>query len=91
MAYSYRKNNQGYGQPQGGYQQQQGGYQQQQGGYQQQTPPPPPVTPEEFINERLDIYLMFTEAIKARGLDPTDFAFSLGGWTTSFAMTRKGK
>lgn len=84
MAYGYRKNNQGYGQ-------QQGGYQQQQGGYQQQTPPPAPVTPEEFINDRIDIYLMFTEAIKARGLDPADFAFGLGGWVTSFAMTRKGK
>lgn len=83
MAYGYRKNNQGYGQ--------QAGYQQQQGGYQQQTPPPALVTPEEFINERLDIYLMFTEAIKARGLDPADFAFGLGGWVTSFAMTRKGK
>lgn len=90
MAYGYRKNNQGYGQ-QGGYSQQQTGYQQQ-GGYQQQTPPPPtPPTPEEFINDRIDIYLMFTEAIKARGLDPADFAFGLGGWVTSFAMTRKGK
>lgn len=87
MAYSYRKNNQGYGQPQGGYQQQ-GGYQPQ-GGYQQQTPPP--LNPEEFINERLDTYLMFTEAIKARGLDPADFAFALGGWVTSFTMTKKGK
>lgn len=84
MAYGYRKNNQGYGQ-------QQGGYQQQQGGYQQQTPPPAPPSPEEFINDRIDIYLMFTEAIKARGLDPADFAFGLGGWVTSFAMTRKGK
>lgn len=91
MAYGYRKNNQGYGQPQTGYQQQQGGYQQPQGGYQQQTPPPAPPTPEEFINDRIDIYLMFTEAIKARGLDPADFAFGLGGWVTSFAMTRKGK
>lgn len=93
MAYGYRKNNQGYQQQQGGYSQQQGGYQQQQGGYQQQTPPPPapPVTPEEFINDRIDIYLMFTEAIKARGLDPADFAFGIGGWVTSFAMTRKGK
>lgn len=86
MAYGYRKNNQGYQQQQGGYQQQ-GGCQQQ-GGYQQQTPPP---TPEEFINNRIDIYLMFTEAIKARGLDPADFAFAMGGWVTSFAMTRKGK
>lgn len=86
MAYGYRKNNQGYGQ-QAGYQQQQGEYQQQ-GGYQQRTPPP---TPEEFINDRLDVYLMFSEAIKARGLDPGDFAFALGGWVTSFAMTRKGK
>lgn len=89
MAYGYRKNNQGYGQ-QGGYQQQQGGYQQH-GGYQQQTPPPAPPTPEEFINDRLDVYLMFMDAIKARGLDPADFAFALGGWVTSFAMTRKGK
>lgn len=80
MAYSYRKNNQGYGQPQTGYQQQ--------GGYQQQTPPP---TPEEFINERLDVYLMFMDAIKARGLDPADFVFMLGGWITSFTMTKKGK
>lgn len=91
MAYGYRKNNQGYGQPQAGYQQQQGGYQQQQGGYQQQTPPPPPPTPEEFINKRLDVYLMFMDAIKARGLDPADFVFMLGGWITSFTMTKKGK
>lgn len=90
MAYGYRKNNQGYGQ-QGGYSQQQTGYQQQ-GGYQQQTPPPPaPPTPEEFINERLDVYQVFIDTIKARGLDPADFAFGLGGWVTSFAMTRKGK
>lgn len=84
MAYGYRKNNQGYGQPQTGYQQQQGGYQ-------QQTPPPTPPTPEEFINERLDVYLMFMDAIKARGLDPADFVFMLGGWITSFTMTKKGK
>lgn len=85
MAYGYRKNNQSSWQQQGGYPQQ--------GGWQQQTPPPPapPVTPEEFINERLDIYLTFTEAIKDRGLDPADFAFGLGGWVTSFLMTRKGK
>lgn len=89
MAYGYRKNNQGY-QQQGGYQQQQGGYPQQ-GGYQQQVPPPAPPTPEEFINERLDVYLTFADTIKARGLDPADFAFALGGWVTSFAMTRKGK
>lgn len=80
MAYGYKKNNQGSGQQQAGYQQQVG--------YQQQTPLP---TPEEFINDRIDIYLIFTEAIKARGLDPADFAFGLGGWVTSFAMTRKGE
>lgn len=83
MAYGYRKNNQGYGQQQAGYQQQ--------GGYQQQTSLPPLPTPEEFINERIDVYLMFTEAIKARGLDPADFAFAMGGWVTCFAMARKGK
>lgn len=89
MAYSYRKNNQGYGQPQGGYQQQQGGYQQQQGGYQQQTPPPPLPTPEEFINERLDVYQVFVDTIKARGLDPADYAFFLGPWVTSFILENK--
>lgn len=87
MAYSYRKNNQGYGQ-QGGYPQQQGGYPQQ-GGYQQQTPPPPPPTPEEFINDRLDVYLMFMDAIKARGLDPADFAFAIGAWVTSYKLENK--
>lgn len=91
MAYGYRKNNQGYRKNNQGYGQQQQGGCQQQGGYQQQTPPPPLPTPEEFINDRIDIYLMFTEAIEARGLDPADFAFAMGGWVTSFAMTRKGQ
>lgn len=82
MAYGYRKNNQGYGQ-------QQGGYQQPQGGYQQQTPPS---TPEEFINERLDVYQIFINTIKARGLDPADYAFFLGPWVTSFVLeSKRGK
>lgn len=87
MAYGYKKNNQGYGQ-QAGYQQQQGGYQQQ-GRYQQQTPPPPLPTPEEFINERLDVYQVFIDTIKARGLDPADYAFFLGPWVTSFILENK--
>lgn len=81
MAYGYRKNNQGYGQ--------QAGYQQQQGGYQQQTPPPALVTPEEFINERLDVYQVFIDIIKVRGLDPADYAFFLGPWVTSFILENK--
>lgn len=78
MAYGYKKNNQGYQQQQGGYQQQ--------GRYQQQTPPP---TPEEFINERLDVYQIFIDTIKARGLDPADYAFFLGPWVTSFILEDK--
>lgn len=50
-----------------------------------------PQSPEEFINERLDVYQMFEEAIRARGLDPTNFAFGLTQWVTSYCMAKKGK
>jgi hypothetical protein len=84
MAHGYRKKNQGYWQQQGGYWQQ--------GGYQQQTPPPSLPTPEEFINERLDVYQVFMDTIKARGLDPADYAFFLGPWVTSFILeNNRGK
>lgn len=63
-----------------------GGYQQQ-----QQPAPEPPMTPEEFFSKRLDVYLAATDLIKARGLDPTEFAFALGGWVTSYLLQEERK
>lgn len=90
MAYNNYNNNGG------GYNNnQRGNYQQGNGGYQQNNrynqAPQPPQNPEDFINERVDIYTMFVDAIKAKGLDPADFAFALGGWVTSFVLGNKGK
>lgn len=86
MAYGYQRggyNNQGsgYNKPQGNYQQG--------GGYQK--PAPIIQSPEEFINERIDVHQAFVEAIKARGLDPADFSFFLGGWVTSYVLERNKK
>ena len=44
---------------------------------------------EEYLNEKIDAYLAFTEIIKQRGLDPADFSFYLGGWITSFVITNE--
>lgn len=67
-----------------------GGYNQQQN-YNQQQQQEPPVSPEEFIDERIALHQLFTNRIKEQGLDPADYAFFLGGWITSFLMSRKGK
>lgn len=66
-----------------------GGYNQQ--NYNQQQQQEPPISPEEFIDERIALHQLFTNRIKEQGLDPADYAFFLGGWITSFLMSRKGK
>jgi hypothetical protein len=81
----------GYGNGGGGYQRQ-GGYNNQGGGYQQRTqqaPPPPPLNIDEEIDKRLDMFQHITDRIKARGLEPTDFTFALGGWVTSLILEQK--
>lgn len=57
----------------------------------QQRQQEPPLSPEEFIDERVAIHQVFVNRIKEQGLDPADYAFFLGGWVTSFLMSRKGK
>lgn len=86
MAYGNIYNN-GYnrGGNGGGYQQ--NGYNN--GGYQKQQKPVQ--TAQEFINERLDIYLQFIDAITERGMDATEFKEMLGGWITSFQLQQRGK
>ena len=66
-----------------------GGYNQQ--NYNQQQQQEPPISPEEFIDERIALHQLFTNRIKEQGIDPADYAFFLGGWITSFLMSRKGK
>jgi hypothetical protein len=83
MAYgNYNRGN--YGGGNGGYQQNNynngGGY---------QKPAPQPVDINAEINARIDLFLQIQEAIKARGLDPTEFAFAVGGWTTSLILEQK--
>lgn len=87
MAYGNNYGNRGgYGNG-GGYQQNNYGNN---GGYQKQ--PPQPVDINAEINARIDLYLQIQEQIKARGLDPTEFAFAIGGWTTSLLLQiQKGK
>ena len=69
-----------------------GGYNQQQNYNQpQQQQQEPPLSPEEFIDDRVALHQLFTNRIKEQGLDPADFAFFLGGWITSFLMSKKGK
>lgn len=63
-------------------------------GEREQTPPPQrqeiePPTPEEFIEMRLRVYDSFIDYIKGKGKDPTEFAFFLGGWVTSYLMDLK--
>lgn len=67
-----------------------GGYNQQQN-YNQQQQQEPPVSPEEFIDERIALHQLFTNRIKEQGLDVADFAFAIGGWITSFVLERKRK
>lgn len=67
-----------------------GGYNQQQN-YNQQQQQEPPVSPEEFIDERIALHQLFSNRIKEQGLDPTDYAFFLGPWVTSYLLERKRK
>lgn len=64
-----------------------GGYNQQ--NYNQPQQQEPPVSPEEFIDERIALHQLFTNRIKEQGLDPTDYAFFLGAWITSFMLENK--
>lgn len=92
MAYNNYGNRGGYNNygNRGGYQQNNYGgnnnYQQQ-----QQSVPEPPTSPEEFFSKRIDTYLAALEVIKARGLDPSEFAFCLGGWCTSYLLQEEKK
>lgn len=53
---------------------------------QQQVP-----TPEEFIDDRIAVHQLFMNRIKEQGLDPSEFAFAIGGWVTSYCLEKKGK
>lgn len=95
MAYNNYGNRGGYNNygNRGGYQQNNYGgnnnYQQQPQQVPQQDVPLPIKTPEEFFSQRLDTYLAAIELIKARGLDPSEFAFCLGGWVTSYVIEKE--
>lgn len=75
---NYNNGNQGYN-----------NYQQNNNNYQPQNKPPFDLT--QFVNQRLDVYDAFIEAIAARGKEPSDYAFALGGWVTSAVMKQEGK
>lgn len=90
MGYNNYGNRQ-YNNNRGGYNNNGGGYNQQQNYNQPQQQQEPPLSPEEFIDERIAIHQVFVNRIKEQGLDPADYAFFLGGWVTSFLMSRKGK
>lgn len=90
MGYNNYGNRQ-YNNNRGGYNNNGGGYNQQQNYNQPQQQQEPPLSPEEFIDERVAIHQVFVNRIKEQGLDPADYAFFLGGWITSFLMSRKGK
>lgn len=86
MAYSrqYNQNNQGYNNyPRNNF----GGN----NNFAPQSQPQPPVTPEQFIDDRIAVHQTFTNRIKEQGLDPADFAFMLGGWVTSYMLETKRK
>lgn len=88
MGYNNYGNRQ-YSNNRGGYNNNGGGYNQQQNYNQPQQQQEPPVSPEEFIDERVALHQLFTNRIKEQGLDPADFAFALGGWITSFMLENK--
>lgn len=88
MGYNNYGNRQ-YNNNRGGYNNNSGGYNQQ--NYNQQQQQEPPVSPEEFIDERIALHQLFTNRIKEQGLDPTDYAFFLGAWITSYVLERKRK
>lgn len=90
MGYNNYGNRQ-YNNNRGGYNNNGGGYNQQQNYNQPQQQQEPPISPEEFIDERVALHQLFTNRIKEQGLDPADFAFALGAWVTSFVLERKRK
>lgn len=90
MGYNNYGNRQ-YNYNRGGYNNNGGGYNQQNYNQPQQQQQEPPLSPEEFVDERIALHQLFTNRIKEQGLDPADYAFFLGGWVTSFLMSRKGK
>ena len=49
------------------------------------------VSPEEFIDDRIAVHQLFMNRIKEQGLDPSEFAFAIGGWVTSYCLEKKGK
>lgn len=84
MAYGQYNNNRNYGNNNGGYNR--GGYN---NNYQQTQQPQQPLDINQEINDRIDMYLLIQETIKQKGLDPADFAFAMGGWTTSLILEQK--
>jgi hypothetical protein len=90
MGYNNYGNRQ-YNNNRGGYNNNGGGYNQQQNYNQPQQQQEPPLSPEEFIDERVALHQLFTNRIKEQGLDPADFAFALGAWVTSYVLERKRK
>ena len=45
----------------------------------------------EFIDDRIAVHQAFMNRIKEQGLDPSEFAFAIGGWVTSYCLEKKGK
>lgn len=90
MGYNNYGNRQ-YNNNRGGYNNNGGGYNQQNYNQPQQQQQEPPLSPEEFIDERIALHQLFTNRIKEQGLDPTDYAFFLGPWITSYVLERKRK
>lgn len=91
MGYNNYGNRQ-YNNNRGGYNNNGGGYNQyNQQNYNQPQQQEPPLSPEEFIDERIALHQLFTNRIKEQGLDPTDYAFFLGTWITSYVLERKRK
>lgn len=74
-------------------QQRQGGYNNNRRYQQQKTLQEEELLPiktlEEFLSQRLDVYLSAIDLIKARGLDPADFAFALGGWVSCYIIEKE--
>ena len=89
MAYNNYGNQGGYNR--GGYNNQR---QQQNNNYGQQQPPQPTMSPQEFINERLEMFMMFLQEAENKGLKSEELINSgaIGGWITSYlSFEKKGR
>ena len=89
MAYNNYGNQGGYNR--GGYNNQR---QPQNNNYGQQQPPQPTMSPQEFINERLEMFMMFLQEAENKGLKSEELINSgvLGGWITSYlSFEKKGR